>query len=94
MRTGLPLNVISTSSSLKTVTSVLVLVKMDMVPSLEVFSALINVIGKSWKVSACPACTDSLWNGSQVTCFTWLVPPFATLTLCVDCRRMGMPALT
>jgi hypothetical protein len=66
MRTGLPLHVMSTSSSLKTVMPVLV--KTDMVLLLEVLPMLINNIRKFWKVSACLACADSLWNGSQVTC--------------------------
>jgi hypothetical protein len=65
-RMGLPLHVMSTSSSLNTVMPVLV--KTDMVPSLEVLPTLINNVGKSWKVSACLARADSLWNGSQVTC--------------------------
>ncbi len=63
---GLPLHVMSTSSSLNTVMPVLV--KTDMVPSLEVLPTLINNVGKFWKVSACLACADSLWTGSRVTC--------------------------
>ncbi len=66
MRMGLPLHVMSTSSSLNTVTPVLV--KIDMLPSLEVLPTLINNVGKFWKVSACLARADSLWNGSQVMC--------------------------
>ncbi len=66
MRMGLPMHVMSTSSSLNTVTPVLV--KIDMVPSLEVLPTLISDVGKFWKVSACSARTDSLWNGSQATC--------------------------
>ncbi len=66
MRMGLPLHVMSTSSSLNTVT--LVLVKTDMVPLLEVLPMLISNVRKSWKVSACLACAESLWNRSRVTC--------------------------
>ena len=91
MRMGSPSHVISTSSSLKTVTSVLV--NMDMVPSLEVLPTLINDVRKTWKVSACRAHAESVWNGSRVTCFAWLVPILATPTLRVDCHRMGRPAL-
>ncbi len=65
MRMGSPLHVMSTSSSLNTVTPVLV--KTDMVPSSEVLPTLINGVGKFWKVSACLAHPDSLWNGSRVT---------------------------
>ncbi len=61
---GLPLHVMSTSSSLNTVTPVLV--KTDMVPLSEVLPTLISNVGKFWKVSACLAHADSLWNGSQV----------------------------
>jgi hypothetical protein len=70
MRMGLPLHVISSSSSLKTVTPDLV--NTDMVPSLEVLPTLINDVRKSWKVSACRACAESLWNGSRVTCLPGL----------------------
>ncbi len=63
---GLPLHVMSTSSSLNTV--MLVLVKTDMVPSSEVLPTLINNVGKFSKVSACLARADSLWNGSRVMC--------------------------
>ena len=91
MRMGLPLHVIRTSSSLKTVTPVLV--NTEIVPLFEVFPTLIKDAGKSWKMSACHARDEKLWNGSRVTCFAWLVPPLATLTLCVDCRRIKRPAL-
>jgi hypothetical protein len=84
---GSPLHVISTSSSLK-------IVKTDTVPLLAVFPTLINNVWKSWKVFACCAHADSLWNGSRATCFAWFVPPFATPTLCVDCHRMGRSTLT
>jgi hypothetical protein len=50
MRMGLPLHVMSTSSSLNTVTPFLV--NTDMVPLLETLPTLINNVGKSWKVSA------------------------------------------
>jgi hypothetical protein len=66
MRMGLPLHMMSTSSSLNTVMPVLV--KTDMVLLPEVLPTLINDVGKFWKVSACLACADSLWSGSQVTC--------------------------
>ncbi len=66
MSMGLPLYVMSTSSSLNTVSPVLV--NTDIVPSLEVVPTLINDVGKSWKVSACLALADSLWNGSWVMC--------------------------
>ena len=92
MRMGLPLHVISTSSSLKTVTPLLV--NIDMVPLSKVLPTLIRDVGKSWKVSTCCACTESLWNGSWMTGFAWLVPPLATPTLRVNCCRMERPALT
>ena len=50
MRIGFPLQVISTSSSLCTVT--LSLVKLEMVPASEVFPTLIRECGKSSNVSA------------------------------------------
>ena len=93
MRMGFPLHVMSTSSSLKTVAPVLV--NTDIVPSSEVLpTPLINDIGKSWKVSACLALADNLWNGSWVTCWAWLVPPLATSTVYCDGCRMGRPAFT
>ncbi len=66
MRMGLPLHVMSTSSFLNTVMSVLV--KTEMVPSSEVLPMLINNVEKFWKVSACLARAEKLWNGSQVMC--------------------------
>jgi hypothetical protein len=91
MRMGLPLHVMSTSSSLNTVTPVLV--KTDMVPLLKVLPMLIYNVGKFWKVFACLARTDSLGNGSWVTCLAWLLPPLATPTIRVDGCRMRRPAL-
>ena len=58
-----------------------VLVSTDTVPLLAVLPTLIEDAGKSWKVLACRARADSLWNGSLVTCFAWLFPPLATLPL-------------
>ncbi len=51
MRTGLPLHVMSTSSSLNTLTPSFV--KTETVPLLAVLPMLIKDEGKSWNVSAC-----------------------------------------
>ena len=65
----------------------------DLVPLLAVLLMLIKDVGKSWKVSACHARVDSLFNDSLVKCFAWLVAPLATPTLLVNCGRVGRPAL-
>ena len=80
----------STSVSLCTVTPVFV--KMEMVPLSEVFSTLINDVGKLVNVSACVARFDNCGKGSCVTCFALHVLPFATLTFLLDERRMGIHA--
>ena len=70
----------STSVSLCTVAPFLV--KIDIVPLLEVLPMLINDEGKSWNVSACFGLADRSLNGSCVTNFAWLTPPLAT-----PCRK-------
>ena len=90
MSIGAPLHLMRTSVSLCTVTPVLV--KMEMVPSLEVFPTPINDVGKSVNVSACVARFDNCGKGSQVTCFALHVLPFATLTFLLDERKMGIHA--
>ncbi len=59
---GAPLHLMSTSVSLCTVTPVLV--KIEMVPSLDVFSTLINDVGKLVNKSAVVARFDSCGKGS------------------------------
>ena len=80
----------STSVSLCTLT--LVLVKMEMVPLLEVFPALINDVGKLVNVSACVARFDNCGKGSWVTCFALHVLLLASPTLLLDERKMGIHA--
>jgi hypothetical protein len=91
MRMGLPLNVMSTSSSLNTLTPSFV--KTETVSSLAILPMLIKEVGKSWNVSACIARAESSRNGNWVTYLALLVPPLATPTFCVDGCRMGRPAL-
>jgi hypothetical protein len=76
MSSGAPLHLMSTSVSLCTVTPVFV--KIDMVPSSDVFPTLINDVGKFVNVSAVVARFDNCGKGSQVTCFALHVLPFAT----------------
>ena len=90
MSIGALLHLMSTSVSLCTVTPVLV--KMEMVPSLQVFPTLINDVGKSVNVSACLARFDNCGKGSRVTCIALHVLPFATLTCLLDERKMGICA--
>ena len=90
MSSGAPLHLMSTSVSLCTVTPVLV--KMKMVPLLEVFPTLINDVGKLVNVSAFVARFDNCGNGSYVTFFALHVSPFATPTFLLDERRMGIHA--
>ena len=90
MSSGAPLHLMSTSVSLCTVTPVLV--KIEMVPSSDVFPTLINDVGKLVNVSAVVARFDSCGKGSRVTFFALHVSPFATLTFLFDERKMGMHA--
>ncbi len=90
MRSGAPLHLMSTSVSLCTVTPVLV--KIEMVPSLDVFPTLINDVGKLVNKSAVVARFDSCGKGSCVTFFALHVSPFATLKFLFDERKMGMHA--
>ena len=80
----------STSVSLCTVTPVLV--KMEMVLSLEVFPTLVNNVGRLVNVSAFVARFDSCGKGSCVTFFALHVSPFAPPTFFFDERKMGMHA--
>ena len=81
MSSGAPLHLMSTSVSLCMVTPVLV--KMEMVPSPEVFPTLISDVGKLVKVSAFVAHFDNCGKGSCVLCFALHVSPFATPTFFV-----------
>ena len=72
------LHMMSISVSLCTVTPVLV--KMEMVPSAEVFPTLISDVGKLEKVSAFVARFDNCGKGSCVTFFALHVSPFAIPT--------------
>ena len=78
MSSGAPLHLISTSVSLCTVKPVLV--KMEMVPSSEVFPSLINDVGKLVNVSAFVALFDNCGKGSRVTFDALHVSPFAVST--------------
>ena len=91
MRMGLPLHVMSTSSSLCTVTPSLV--KIDMVPSSESLPTLMSDVGKSSNVSALLALGLRPLNGRLVTCFAWLHSPLATATRLVDLFKIGRLAL-
>ena len=90
MSSGAPLHWMSTSVSLSKVTPVLV--KMEMVPSLEVFPTLINDLGKLVNMSAFVTRFDNCGKGSHVTFFALHVSPFAILTCLFDERKMGMHA--
>ena len=90
MTSDAPLHLMSTSVSLCTVT--LVFVNMEMVLLLEVFSTLISNVGKLVNVSAVVARFDNCGKGICVTFFALHVPPFATLTVLFDGRRMGILA--
>ncbi len=69
-----------------------VLVKMEMVPSLEVFPTLISNVGKLENVSAFVARFDNCEKGSHVTFVALHVSPFATPTFLFDEPKMGMHA--
>ncbi len=90
MSIGAPLHLMSTSASLCTVTPVFV--KIDMVPSSDVFLTLIKDVGKLVNVSAVVARFDNCGKGSRVTFFALHVSPFATETFLFDERKMGMHA--
>ncbi len=90
MSSGAPLHLMSTSVSLCTVTPVLV--KIDMVPSSDVFPTLINDVGKLVNVSAVVARFDNFGKESCVTFFDLHFPPFATSTFLLDEHRMGIHA--
>ena len=91
IKTGSPLHVMSTSSSLCTVTPSLV--KIEILPSSAVLPTLNKDDEKSVKVSASAACLDNFAKGSEVTNFPLLVPPLATSTRFVDLRKIGKPAI-
>jgi hypothetical protein len=55
---------------------------------------LINEFGKSVKVSAALALSDSWSKGSCITCLALLTAPLATLTLLLDGLSIGSPAAT
>ena len=90
MSSGVPLHLISTSVSLCTVTPFLV--KIEMVPFLEVFPTLIKDVGKVVNVSAVVARFDNCGKGSCVTFFALHVSPFATPTYLLDEHKMGIHA--
>ena len=81
MSSGAPLHLMSTSVSLCNVTPVLV--KMEMVPSSEVFPTLIINVGKLETVSAVVARFDYCGKGSCVTFVALHVYPFTTPTFFV-----------
>jgi hypothetical protein len=91
MKIGSPLHVMRKSSSLNTLTPSFVNTKT--VPSSDVLTMLIRDVGKSWNVSACLDCTDSVQKGSWVAYLALLVLPFATLTCCVEGLRIERPTL-
>ena len=82
MSRGAPFHLMSTSVSLCSVTSVLV--KMEIVPSSEVFPTLICDVGKLVKVSAFVARFDNCGKGSRVTFFALHVSPFNTPNFLYD----------
>ena len=82
MSIGLPLHVISTSSSLCTVTSSLV--KIDVFPSSANLPTLRSEFLKSSNMSARVALSDIPLNGSQVVFTSLLAQPFSTPTRIVD----------
>ena len=90
MNSGLFLHVISTSFSSCTVTPSLV--KIDIVPSLDVFPARMRDVGNSLNVSACLAFDDNNGKGKLVTCWHLLFSPLATMTRLVDGRNIGRRA--
>jgi hypothetical protein len=68
-------------------------VKTETVPPSNVLPTLIRDVGKSWNVSACLDCADSLQKGSWVTYFELLMPQLAIPTHCVGGLRIGRPDL-
>jgi hypothetical protein len=91
MRIGSPLHVMRTLSSLNMLRTLFV--KTETVPLSDVLPMLIRDVGKSWNVSACLNCAESLQKGSCVTYLVLLVPQLATPTCHVDGLRIGRPAL-
>ncbi len=81
MSSRAPLHLMSTSVSLCTVTPVVV--KIEMVPSSDVFPTLISNVGKFLNVSAVVARFDSCGKGSRVKFLALHVSPFATPTFFV-----------
>ncbi len=67
--------------------------KTETVPLSDVLPTLIRDVGKSWNVSACHGCAESLQKGSWLTYLALLVPPLAAPTHCVDDLRIVRPAL-
>ena len=82
MRMGSPLHAMRMSSSLNILTPSFV--KTETVPLSDVLPMLIRDIRKSWNVSACLDCADSLQKGSWMTYFALLVLPLAAPIL--SCR--------
>ena len=70
MMIGSPLHVMRTSSSLNTLTPSFLNTKT--VLSSDVLPTLIRDVGKSWNVSACLNCAESVQNGSWMTYFALL----------------------
>ncbi len=91
MQIGSPLHVMRMSFFLNTLTASFM--KTETVPSSDVLPTLIRDVGKSWNVTACLDCADSLQKGTWVTYLALLVPPLATPTCRVDGLRIGRPAL-
>lgn len=83
---GSPWQVIRTCSSWIVAPS---LVKMEIVPSLEVFPTLMSEVEKSSKVSACTTAGEKALNGSVVTWVVALLAPFAMPTCLVEACRIG-----
>jgi hypothetical protein len=82
MRMGSPLHVMRTSSSLNMLMPSFV--KTETMPLFNVLPMLIRDARKSWNVSACLDCADSLQKGSWMTYFALLVLPLAAPIL--SCR--------
>jgi hypothetical protein len=91
MRIGSPLHVMRMSSSLNTLTPSFV--KTETVPLFDALPTLIRDVGKSWNVSACLDCAESLRKVSWVTYLALLVLPLAAPTCHVDGLRIGRPTL-
>jgi hypothetical protein len=91
MRIGSPLHVMRMSSSLNSLMPSFV--KTETVLLSNVLPKLIRDVGKSWNVSACLNCAESLQKGSWVMYLALPVPPLVTPTCHVDGLRIGRPAL-